>query len=368
MRISDGMSIGRKLEIDKYRPSGFDFLRIILAAMVLIDHSWTIAEGEQAGADFWNQAWAFPLRFVLPAFFSLSGFLVSGSMERCRTLLNFLMLRGIRIYPALAIEVILSAFIIGPWVTTLPLRQYFTNKEFLIYLLNVTGDIHYKLPGVFHGNPKPDIVNWQLWTVPWELVCYTTLAVIIVIGVKKHRWLIGPAVLIGLVAAISRNLQAHGHLVILVGNVWGFDLVLYFLVGVGFFLYRNHIPRNGLLAALSLVIAWAAIALVPGGQYLALIPLVYVTMFLGTCNPGWRLPFGIADCSYGVYLYGYVIQQLIANRLPWSHKGLLNLALAFPLSVVAGMLSWHFLEKPIMNAARPQLKRIEDRWLQLLGH
>jgi peptidoglycan/LPS O-acetylase OafA/YrhL len=54
-------------------------------------------------------------------FFALSGFLVAGSPERSKTLLTFLGLRAIRIYPALGVEVVLSALLIGTAVTTLPL-------------------------------------------------------------------------------------------------------------------------------------------------------------------------------------------------------------------------------------------------------
>lgn len=86
-------------------------------------------------------------------FFALSGFLVAGSLERCKTLLTILGLRVIRIYLVLAVEVVLSAFLIGASVTTYPLRDYFTDPLLFHYLRNSFGDIHFFLPGVFQHQP-----------------------------------------------------------------------------------------------------------------------------------------------------------------------------------------------------------------------
>jgi hypothetical protein len=60
--------------------------------------------------------------------------LVAGSLERSKTLLTFLGLRVIRIYSALAVEVVLSAFLIGAAVTAFPLERYFRDPLFLNYL------------------------------------------------------------------------------------------------------------------------------------------------------------------------------------------------------------------------------------------
>ncbi len=60
--------------------------------------------------------------------------------------LSFLGNRFIRIYPALAVEVFLSAFLLGAVFTSLDLSLYFADPEFLRYLVNVTGHIHFSLP------------------------------------------------------------------------------------------------------------------------------------------------------------------------------------------------------------------------------
>jgi peptidoglycan/LPS O-acetylase OafA/YrhL len=166
------------------RPSGFDYLRLWLAISVVFIHCPTTTIGADPFVDTPLNSF---VRAVLPMFFALSGFLVAGSLERSKTLLTFLGLRVIRIYPALAVEVVLSAFLIGAFVTTHPLTGYFSDPLFFLYLRNALGDIHYFLPGGFANNPWPGMVNFQLWTVPFELLCYVLLTALVLFGALRRR-------------------------------------------------------------------------------------------------------------------------------------------------------------------------------------
>ena len=122
----------------------------------------------------------------LPMFFALSGFLVTASALRTRRLIPFLGLRVLRLLPALFVEVTLSAIILGAIFTQLPLSQYYASPMFWSYFLNIIGDIHFFLPEVFTNN-NTDIVNSNLWTLPWELQCYIVMSVMIVTGVVFRR-------------------------------------------------------------------------------------------------------------------------------------------------------------------------------------
>ncbi|HET8695306.1 MAG TPA: acyltransferase, partial [Aquabacterium sp.] len=153
------------------KPSGFDYMRLTLAALVICFHSIVTSYGVEAQNQF-NQTFsgkAFGM--ILPMFFCLSGFLVAGSLMRSRSVTTFIGLRALRIYPALAIDTIFFGLIIGPILTTLPLSDYFSNPTVHNYLLNAVGIIHYYLPGVFENNPSKS-VNGQLWTIQYEMECY----------------------------------------------------------------------------------------------------------------------------------------------------------------------------------------------------
>src|ERR1700744_2350383 len=151
------ITVEQRLVEGQNRPSGFDYLRIVLAVGVVLAHSFLLPTGP-AGENNWYFMFA-PL--IVPMFFALSGFLIAGSFERAKSLFVFFGLRVFRIAPALSVEVLISALILGPLLTDYSLRQYLAAPEFHAYFLNIVGEIHYVLPGVFLHNPN-NLVNGQL--------------------------------------------------------------------------------------------------------------------------------------------------------------------------------------------------------------
>jgi peptidoglycan/LPS O-acetylase OafA/YrhL len=349
-------SLGARLAETKGRPSGFDYLRIGLAIAVIAMHGAITTGGE--AADF--AAWVTPLRpllrSILPMFFALSGFLVAGSLERCRTLVSFLGLRVIRIYPALAVEVLLSAFIIGLSITTVPVGTYLTSPDFFRYLLNITGDIHYLLPGVFTNNPYPNTVNAQLWTVPFELGCYITISGLALLGVVKRPYL-APAAAI----AISglhlgyRLYEHHGASLYMLGGIPGTLLIVSFLVGISLYLYRERVSWDGRLFGAAAVAA-AVLLVVPGGEYPAVPLLGYVTVWLGLTDYRRLAIIRGADLSYGVYLYGFVIQQLFAFLFPQFRYWWASILVCVPCALLFAAGSWNLIEKPALKLRGPLMK------------
>jgi len=345
-----------RLADTKGRPSGFDYLRIGLALAVIAMHGALTTGGQVADDGLWVTPLRPVMRAILPMFFSLSGFLVAGSLERCRTLMSFLGLRIIRIYPALTVEVLLSAFIIGLSITTVPAKTYLESSEFHLYLLNMMGDIHYLLPGVFTNNPFPRIVNAQLWTVPYELGCYITIAGLALCGVVRRPYL-APAAAAGICVLHLgyRLIKHHGHTLYMVGGIPGPLLIVSFLVGVSLYLYRERVSWDGRLSGVAAV-ASTLLAFVTGGEYLAVILLGYVTVWLGLTNYR-RLPIiRGADLSYGVYLYGFVIQQLFAFLFPQFRYWWASILVSIPCSLLFAAASWTLIEKPALKLRGPLMK------------
>lgn len=340
------------------RAAGFDYMRIILAVSVILVHGVITSYGSAANMSLFASAGRPIFRFILPAFFALSGFLVAGSLERSKTLTTFIGLRIIRIYPALICEVVLSALVIGPLLTTRSWHDYFQDRQFLTYLLNALGDVHYALPGVFAQNPLPSVVNGQLWTVPFELYCYCGLALMVMLGLRRTRIIAPIASVAVILAYLAVTLARHGMAIVPVFEaVNGAILIASFLAGVSIHIYRDRLPWSLGLCVASILLSVLCLTDLRYGSFFVAFPCAYVTVYVGLLDPSRKYLFG-GDYAYGVFLYGFVIQQTLMRILPAPHAWFLNVLLTVPLAFGVAAVSWRFVEKPAQRL-RFILKRIE---------
>ena len=373
----------------RYRGNGpgFDYLRIVLALVIFAGHAkWAaglagmaidqvVRKAEMTASHVvtatvdgvlqvtaWSGAGK-PIKLALvPMFFALSGFLVAGSALRLRRTTTFLAHRVLRIFPALVVEVALSALILGILFTTMPLASYFSDPQFLEYLLNAVGDISYTLPGVFTHNPVRHIVNVNLWTLPSEFYCYLAMAGLMMTRLVYHRRLYT-----GLMLAITLVLAtAHAMTGISspLGPFPGHVIVYYFLFGVLFFHWKDHIRADLKLFVLSAVASYITLmfdALV----YLAPRPVAYMTLYVGLIPFPKNRFLSSGDYSYGIYLYGFPItQSLVALWPQWftggTHQFLALLACAATLTTLFSVGSWHLVEKRALALKN----RLPAHWMQ----
>lgn len=279
------MTIAERWDADDRRPSGFDYMRIVLAVTIVIWHAYQVTYGTDAAIALWSTTPLGPaLALLLPIFFSLSGFLVAGSMYRNPHIGTFLMLRGIRIYPALVVEVLLSGMILGPLLTTYSLDAYFSDRKFFSYLANTIGWVHYLLPGVFAGNPVPNTVNAQLWTVPYELECYILIAVIAFFGFFTRRSRVLP-IFVGLTLVVAASLILGGEDGARAGGWSGRVLVLCFLAGVLIYTFKDKLPWRMDAAIIAIVLSATIPALIHTLVYIVPILIAYATVVIGLYNP-----------------------------------------------------------------------------------
>lgn len=359
-------TIGSVLDEHRGIGPGFDFLRIFLAIMVLFTHSFLIAEGEKF--QFSKPGITVLQAAILPMFFALSGFLITGSAMRLR-LKDFLLNRGIRIVPALSVDIVFAALILGPIFTTVSLQAYFSSYEFWSYFANIFGVIHYVLPGVFEHNPFPAIVNGSLWTVPYEIGCYVIMSALIIFGLLKRPWAtlgatvavtaiiiafsinrVNPATLGGTFQPDSAGFKLLNHFI----GSKGLMLYVNFMLGAVFFLFRHSIPKHGILALVCVAAPMTASFIFPDveGSTLCIIfapMLVYLMAYIGM-TPIPRIPlYHRGDYSYGIYLYGYPFQQGLVTLFPKLTSPWLHFAISLPIATLIAMGSWHFIEKPILK-------------------
>jgi peptidoglycan/LPS O-acetylase OafA/YrhL len=358
-------TLGSVLDEQEGFGQGFAFLRILLASSIVAWHTAQLTGHiDMARASvFW-----FSEYMLVPMFFALSGFLVAASSMRMSTK-NFVANRAARILPALAVDIVFAALLIGPMVTTLPLSGYFSDAGFFRYFLNIVGVMHYTLPGAFENNPSPEM-NGALWTVPYEIACYVILTALMISGaIKRPKLVLWITIGVFIAGIPLRLMTSHlasdqpsfsDNLLMDIFLHRGSLLWPSFMVGVALYQMRYHVHFSGMaLAGLvgmavltSLFGSSEALFSNPSAHAIALPLLAYLTVLIGL-SPMPRLPgFGGGDYSYGLYLYHVPFLQLLIHCFPnvWTGTWWWTLFFAgFPVALLAAVVSWHCFEYPVLK-------------------
>jgi peptidoglycan/LPS O-acetylase OafA/YrhL len=335
--------------------NNFDFCRFWLAILVIFAHSFALAEGDERhepmGLLTSGQLGAG--RFAVCCFFAISGFLISHSWLRSTTAASFLWKRVKRIYPAFIVAVALGVFVISPIASgsTLTLRQLLMLPINLLALRGCEPSL------IFEHNPFPGALNGSLWTIPYEFKSYLALMALGGLGLLNNRTLALPCLLVATVLGSVAYPYYHltvlerGAIAALIGQAtaW-FDVLPYFLTGAVFYQYRARIPLCNRYAACSALALACAALLPPLGRIVFPFAITYL-LFWFSFHPLVRFHNWArhGDFSYGIYLYAFPIQQLIAMTVP-GISPMLMFAAATPLAVLSGLLSWHIVEKHFMRA------------------
>ena len=238
---------------------------------------------------------------------------------------------------------IFCTFVLGPSVTTLPLHTYFSDPQpYSFFAVNSSLlAIRSFLPGVFETNRYIGVVNGSLWTLPGEIQMYAYVAAMGVLGVLGSRSRF--AIVLGLLVAFA--MIAHDR-VNMVSLPEFYSFGAFFAAGACCWMYRDHVPVSG-----PLLFALVSLCFItyPGAAYL----LVFAATTAYFCLwfvyvPGLQSFSRLGDYSYGLYLYGFPMQQLVAWKFPTLGPWTL-LATSFPLALAFGMVSWHLVEKPALK-------------------
>jgi peptidoglycan/LPS O-acetylase OafA/YrhL len=326
----------------------FLLLRLIAAAMVMYGHSYGFCGMPNHGDVIARAGLGYGIysgSIAVDMFFAISGFLVCGSYLKRANLEAFLKSRALRILPALVACVAFCALVLGPVFTTLPLTEYLRDPGTRFYLwlnLKLDTDMQWNLPGVFAHNFYPGAVNGSLWTLPAEIRMYAWIAILGALGILSRRWLAN-AVLVGLLAF---GVAAPDHLP-LVLNLPHVPLAGMFLIGTFCFINRDRIPIGSLaLVALLFVTALAHKSF--------LFPYLFGTAIAYFCfwfayvpNFHWFNRFG--DYSYGLYLWGFPVQQAVSATIGKPVHPWVNLAVSLPIAFALAIASWHLIEKPALR-------------------
>jgi len=201
------------------------------------------------------------------------------------------------------------------------------------------------LPGVFLDNPRAGIVNQNLWTLHAELFSYAIMAVLMVTKVVyNQRYMLSIFIGLSVLLVISKLNGA----VLLNGTFNSKVLVYSFVAGIVFYHYRYSVKIRASYFIASAIFSYI---LLKTDLYIISLPFIYYIMvFIGMTEfprIGW-LQNG--DYSYGLYLYGYPVQQLIVMMLPDNlREWWIVFILATPCAFFIAYFSWTYVEKPTLR-------------------
>lgn len=321
--------------------NNFNLLRLFAAWLVIYSHSWAITGS--AGVDLvgWLTLSRSGGALAVDIFFLISGFLVAASFQRS-TLRAFVMARALRIYPALIVCVALTVCVLGPLLSTTP--EYWRHPDTWRYFWANASlwRAEFWLPGVFETLPR-DAVNGSLWTMPIEGRLYVALMLAGLAGMlAPRRYLAAWALAIaGACAFAYLRAPLPEHLAYL---TW---VTAFFITGTLLWTWRARIR----LCWWPLLVLLLAAAATRGSLWFT--PLYVATVTYGTfCIaflPRWPTP-GRSDFSYGLYLYGWPMQQLAL--IAGATTVLTNTLLASVLAVACAAMSWFLVERPALRLKR----------------
>ncbi|MEU1091353.1 acyltransferase [Streptomyces sp. NPDC005892] len=358
------------------RNNSLGFIRLILASAVVVSHASVLGFGEKEFGHGFSHGQTDLGKISVYGFFVLSGILVTRSGKRLPPG-RFLWHRALRLLPGLWVCLAVTAFVVAPllyWTQHAGLGGFWDHSRGPFDYLgsnwavaplqnDVAGVIaHSRNDGLGHS-PSIDAA---LWSLRYEVFCYFGVAllavtgaltrarpVVLLVAVVLGCYAIAPALQERFWAGPADSSYALSFEIFPVMGKFDPDVLIYlafaFAVGAVIESYRRHIPVSDPLGVLALLVFLGTVFF--GYFFVVGIPaFAYLLLWLAIRLPGrFRRVGARNDLSYGVYIYGFVVQQTLTalDFARWGFWSYLVMSLAGSLAVAAA--SWHLVEKPAMR-------------------
>ena len=322
----------------------FLLLRIVAALAVIYGHSFAIARAQHGAVDIFVRA-GWPMYsgdIAVAMFFVISGFMVSGSYLARHDLFEFAKARLLRIVPAFALVLVACAYVVGPLATSESVGNYLREPavaEYVFKNLKFASDMAWQLPGVFQGNVR-DGINGSIWTLPAEMRMYVAAAALGVFGllsnVRLGTFVLGALLWLG--ATHPGYFSLHQE--------W-LRLADFFALGIFAQMHKDRLQIRH--AAMFMLVFLTYISMrTQSAPYLFALCLAYFCFWFAYRVPAWGRLERWGDPSYGIYLWGWPVQQLLVSAMPgmtpWQ-----NFLIAAPIATSLGYLSWWCLERQALR-------------------
>lgn len=247
----------------------------------------------------------------------------------------------------------LATFVLGPLVSSLGASQYFSHsKELFTYLSGIfIYPINYTLPGVFLDHPYPK-VNISLWTIPYEFTCYWVLPLILLplkkLRIKPLYILSGFVLVLATLSSIFYIRGTHEFAIpgLNIGMCRFLHLGLFFFTGSLLYEIKFFVKKDiNIFWIVGLFVLWIGSMYTPKlGLFCDFLFLPIIVLNLSFIKSRFNNFGKYGDFSYGMYLYGFIVQQLVVYSNVTTSPIILFF-IAYPLTIILGYISWHTIEK-----------------------
>lgn len=315
-------------------------LRLLLALAVLLSHSWPLSG---AGPD--PQLGGVSLGgYAVYGFFALSGYVVTGSRLR-HDLTGFLVRREARIFPGLWASLVVVALVLAPIAAWAGAGTYGPWDAFGFVVRNITTVVvQGNIGTLLSGAPVPWAWNGALWTISLEVASYLVVAAVFSVPLARRFPWQAAAVLVALTTGWTMALGWTDPVDRVGWPIQLLRLLAFFAAGSLLWTLRERVSTR---PAWALTAALVVLAATLTGCSAVVAPLPYAYLLLSLAR---FLPDLHRDLSYGVYLYGFPVQQLLHQLVPGA-QGWTFAVLAAPPTLALGWLSWHAVERPALRWA-----------------
>lgn len=338
-------------------------IRLVLASVVLVDHAFPLGG---FGADpvlAATNGQASLGALAVGGFFAISGYLIAKS-GMSGDVVQFMWRRALRIFPAYWLVLLATAFLVAPivWVAgDRVLGEYFTTPgagPVYYFLSNFTLTIgSYGIHDLLIDTPYgmltgSSVFNGSIWTLIYEWNCYLIIAVLMAFGILRNARIFVPVLagfflLMQIVVLVDP--EAVGRIIPRLADPYMISLGFTFLAGSVIAMYSRQIPFDNRIGILSGLLVLLTLNF-GGFSTLGTAAGAYFVMYLAARLPQSTHWVGAKnDYSYGVYIYGFLVQQVIA-QLGWYSLGYVPFVLiSFVLSLGCAWISWHLVEKRALH-------------------
>lgn len=337
------------------RANGLNLLRLILAGSVIAWHGISLGGYERPDSI------GFLSELGVDGFFAVSGFLIVRSWCNRTSVWRFSWHRFLRIMPGFWVCLVVTAAVatVIALVAGRDMQAFFDDPHSPLRYVLANSRLNMKFHDIAGtpslGVPYPGYWNTSLWTLWWEAQCYISVAVIGLIGAawkRLNRWAALPVLLLPL---------AYGTVQLISGSEIGHPVrfALMFAAGALLYLFADFVPVTPGMLLVAAAVTVPLLFFVPNYQPVAALPLAYLAVAGSTF---FRSPELICqhDVSYGVYIYGYVVQQVLAILGVYRLGYTTFVAAALVLTAGVAVASWLLVERPAMRIknARIGLPRV----------